>query len=157
AFEARNVFLSPGTNTILAIAEDFADNADTNRITIFGPTETNVAQTLPVQLKLAPAGGFTPLTVNFAVQASAPGKFQKIYYDFDGDGTPDQTNSDLRPVSPTYKTSGEFFPVVTVQTSVGRFSNLSGMMGFWGALFGGNEPLYVNVQMPPVVLSTIHI
>jgi len=63
----------------------------------------------------------------------------------------------LRPVTHTYKTSGEFFPVVTIETSVGRFSNLSGMMAFWGALLGGHDPLYVNVQKPPVLLTTIRV
>jgi len=156
-FEARNVFLVPGTNTILAIAEDLAGNMGTNTITLMGPTDTNTAQTLPVQVQITPGGGFAPLAVTFNVQAHVPGKIQKVFYDFNGDNVPDQINSDLQPVTYTYKAGGEFFPVITIQTSIGRFSSLSGMMGMFAAAFGGPGPSFVNVQTPPVLLSTIKI
>jgi len=156
-FEARNVFLGPGTNTILAVAEDMAKNMGTNTITVMGPTDTNIAQTLPVQVQITPSGGFAPLAVTFNVQAHVPGKIQKVFYDFNGDNVPDQISSDLQPVAYTYKAGGEYFPVVTIQTSIGRFSSLSGMMGMFAAAFGGSGPSFVNVQMPPVLLSTIKI
>ena len=149
-FQAPNVFLAQGTNTITAIAEDMAGNIGTNTITIIGPTDTNTAETLPVQIQATPSGGFAPLTVNVNVQAHVPGKIQKVFYDFNGDDVPDQTNSDLQPVTHIYN-PGEYFPAVTIQTSVGRFSSVSGMLAMFSA------PTFVNVQMPPVILSTIKI
>jgi len=160
AFEARNIFLMQGTNTIIALAEDIAGNMSTNSIIIMGPTDTNTAQTFPVQIQTSTSGGFAPLPVVFTVQAQVPGRIQKVIYDFDGDNIPDQTNSDLQPVTHIYKTSGEHFPVVTVQTSVGQFSSLSGMFGMLAAAFGGGngyEVARVNVQAPPVLLSTIKV
>ncbi|HEY1663330.1 MAG TPA: hypothetical protein VGI03_13005 [Verrucomicrobiae bacterium] len=157
-FEARNVFLQPGTNTITAIAEDTAGNTSTNTITIMAPTDANTAQTLPVQVQTSIGSGFVPLTVVFNVQTHVPGEIQKVFYDFDGDNTYDQTNSSLQPVSHTYNASGEFFPIVTIQTSVGRFSSLSGMTAMSAGMFGGGGGIsLVNVQSPPVLLSTIKI
>ena len=156
-FEARNVFLSPGTNTILAVAEDMAGNTGTNTITLTGPTDTNTAQTLPVQVQITPGGGFAPLPVTYNVQAHVPGKIQKVIFDFDGDNIPDQINTDLQPVTHIYKTAGEYFPTITIQTSIGRFSSLSGMLAMFTSAFGGPGPSFVNVQLPPVVLSTIKI
>ena len=159
-FEARNVFLAQGTNTIIAVAEDLAGNTSTNSIVIIGPTDTNTAQTVPVQIQTSTSGGFMPLRVTFTVQARVPGKIQKVIYDFDGDNVPDQTSPDLQPVTHTYKNSGEYFPVMTIQTSVGQFSSLSGMFGMLAAAFGGgngNAMAMVNVQAPPVLLSTIKV
>ena len=156
-FEARNVFLRPGANTISAVAEDIAGNTGTNTITIIGPTDTNIARMLPVGVQITPSGGFAPLAVTFTVHAHVPGKLQKVFYDFNGDNIADQINSELQPVTHTYKAGGEYFPVVTIQTSVGRFSSLSGMLAMFGAAFGGSGASFVNVQLPPVVLSTIKI
>ena len=150
AFEARNIFLAPGTNAISAVAVDRAGNSSTNTIALIGPTETNIAQTLPVQVKATPSGGFVPLTVTFKVEAHVPGVIQKVFYDFDGDGIYDQTNTDLRPITRAFKADGEYFPAVTIQTSVGRFSSVGS--GFW--FFGGTR---VNVQKPPVLVSTIKV
>ncbi len=150
AFEARNVFLVPGTNAISAVAVDMAGNGNTNTITLLGPTETNIAQRAPVQLKARPAGGFVPLTVTFSVEAHVPGVIQKVFYDLDGDGIYDQTSTELRPITRSFKTDGEYFPVVTIQTSVGRFSSIAS--GFW--FFSGTR---VNVQKPPVLVSTIQV
>ena len=149
-FEARNVFLSPGTNTVSAVAEDMAGNTSTNTITIIGPTDTNLAQTFPVEVRATPRGGFVPLSVTFNVEAHVPGKIQKVSWDFDADRVPDLVNPDLKAVTHTFKTEGEYFPVVTIQTSVGRFSSIGS--GFW--FFGGTR---VNVQKPPIVLSTIKV
>jgi hypothetical protein len=157
-FEARNIFLQPGTNTISAIAEDMNGNTGTNTIMVMGPTDTNSAQTFPVQIQISTSGGFVPLPVTFTVQTHVPGKIQKVIYDFDGDNIPDQTNSDLQPVTHIYKTAREYYPVVTIQTTVGRFSSLSGMMAMYAAAFGNSDAIAdINVQLPPVVLSTIKI
>jgi hypothetical protein len=153
-FEARNIFLGPGTNTIIAVVEDMAGNLGSNSIIIVGPTNADGIPIFPVQVQLVPSGGFAPLPVVFNVQTHVPGNIQKVFYDFEGKNVSDQINTDLRPVTHTYKTYGEYFPVVTVQTSVGRFSSLSGMLvGFLGDM----GSLFVNVQMPPVLLSTIKI
>jgi Glucodextranase, domain B/Kelch motif len=158
AFEARNVFLAPGTNTIIAVAEDMAGNTGTNIITIIGPANVDTASPVfPVQVQIKPGSGFAPLPVAINVQAHVPGKIQKVFYDFNGDNVFDLTNSDLQPVAHTYA-SGEYFPVVTVQTTVGRFSSLAGMSGMLVAAFGGGNGIaFVNVQAPPVLLSTIKI
>lgn len=156
-FEARNIFLGPGTNTIVAVVEDTAENTGTNTIIIMGSTNAISDQTLPVQIQLSPSGGFAPLTVTFNVQARVPGKIQKVSYDFNGDNIPDQVKSDLQPVTYTYKERGEYFLVITVQTTVGRFSSLSGMLAMYASMFGGSVSSSVNVQSPPVLLSTIKI
>lgn len=156
-FEARNVFLVSGTNTIIAVAEDMAGNTGTNTITIMGPTDTNTAQTFPVQIQTSNSSGFMPLSVTFTVQSHVPGKIQKVIYDFDNDNVSDQTSFDLQPVTHIYKTSGEYFPVVTIQTTVGRFSSPSGMIAMLASAYGGPAPQSVNVQMLPVLMSTIKV
>src|SRR5439155_26518374 len=110
-----------------------------------------------VEVQISPSGGFTPLAVTFNMHAHVPGKLQKVFYDFNGDNIPDQINSDLQPVTHTFKAGGEYFPIVTIQTSAGRFSSLSGMHAMFDAAFGGSGALFVNVQSPPVVLSTSKI
>jgi hypothetical protein len=156
--DARNIFLASGTNTIIAVALDTAGNMVTNSIVVVGPNNNNATPTFPVQIQLTPADGFAPLPVVFNVQAQVPGKIEKVFYYFDGGNIPDQTNSDLQPVRHTYETEGQYFPVVTIQTTVGRFSNLSGAMGMMAAAFGvGNVLIDVNVQKPPELLSTIQI
>jgi hypothetical protein len=157
-FEARNVFLGQGTNIIMAIAEDLDGNTSTNSVVIMGPTDTNTAQTFPVQIQTSTSGGFVPLPVTFTVQAHVPGKIQKVIYDFDGDNIPDQTSADLQPITHTYKTSGEYFPIITIQTTVGQFSSLSGMFAMLAAAYGNSNAIaVVNVQMLPVLMSTMKI
>jgi hypothetical protein len=171
------VSLKTGTNTITVVLQDWdlsnillsnADTADTKKaamlaqafdgktaetsINIIGITNANGEdRVVPVQFQFTPIGGLAPLQVAFQVQAHVPGEIQHVFYDFNGDNFPDQTNSDLRPVTHTYTTSGEYFPLVTVQTTAGRFSGLAGEMMFSGM------PLFVNVQMPPVLMSAIKI
>ena len=159
-FEALNVmFMEPGTSQITAVAEDMAGNTGTNTITVLGPTDFNAGvPTLPVQVQVTPPGGFAPMSVTFKVQAHAPGKIQKVFYDFDGDHVPDLTNTDLQPVTHTYNAAGQYFFIATVQTDVGRFSNPAGMLAMMAPELGGDSVAwYVNVQTPPVLLSTIKI
>ena len=157
-FEARNVLLEQGTNRIVVVAEDMAGNTATNTIMVMGPTDTNTARTFPVQVKVQPGSGFAPLQVTLTVQAHVPGKIERVFYDFDGDHGPDQTNFDLQPIAHVYNTGGEFFPVVTVQSSAGRFSSLSGLAGMLAGAFGNdNAVAFINVQAPPILLSTIKI
>jgi hypothetical protein len=159
-FEALNVmFMEPGTNRITVVAEDMAGNTGTNTISVLGPTDFNAGvPTLPVQVQVAPPGGIAPLPVTFKVRAKVPGKIQKVFYDFDGDHVPDLTNTDLQPVAHTYNAAGQYFFTVTVQTDVGRFSNPAGMLAMLAPELGGDSVAwYVNVQTPPVLLSTIKV
>jgi len=157
-FEARTIGLAPGTNIISAIIEDQAGNKATNLITLLAPNDSGVDQTMPVQIHIGPVSGFVPLPVTISVKAHVPGQIQKVIYYFNGDNIPDQTNSDLQPVTHVYNGAGDFFPVVTIETTVARFSSLSGMLGLIATAYGGGDVLAsVNVHAKPVVLSTLKI
>lgn len=149
-FEVPYVFLEPGTNVISAVAEDLAGNATTNSIVIMGPADTNVYAIDPVQLIAEPAGGFAPLKVSLTVKAHVPGELKRVLYDFDGDHIIDKIATDLRPVEVNFKEPGERFPIVTLETTAGRFSSLG--LGFW--VFRGTR---VYVQAPAVLLSAIKV
>src|SRR5208282_1424855 len=72
-----------------------------------------------------------------------------------GDDIADFTTNNFASLTYTYPTNGQFFPIATVQTSVGRFSSPGG----WNAGPPGssNGLLQINVQAPPVLVSTISI
>jgi hypothetical protein len=154
-FEALNVPLAGSTNTIIATIQDF--NGDTNTATIYvvGVTNSDGSLNDPIELSATNVGGFYPLTVTFQVQTNFPGVFSNLFYDFNGDDIADYTTNNFAPLTYTYTTNGEYFPVVTVQTSVGRFSSLGG----WNSttLGSSNGLLEINVQAPPVLVSTISI
>jgi len=145
-FEALNVPLAEGANTITATAVDLAGNTSTTSVTVTG-SATPVA---PVQLAATPVGGFATLPVTFTPTASVPGTLQHVYYDFDGDGVIDQTETTLSPVTHSYS-EGQYFPVVTVQTTSGRFSSIGG----WNS----SDPsrLRINVQAAPTTDSSISV
>ena len=86
--------------------------------------------------------------VTFSVVGNYPGTLQNVYYDFDGDGVTDQTAANLYSINHTYSSPGQYFPVVTIQTSAGRFSSVGG----WNAA----ATLRVNVQQPPVQQNVIN-
>jgi len=140
-FEARNVFLPEGANTITAIIEDIAGNTNAATITANGSaTPSN-----PVELTVTPVAGFVSLNTTFTVAANVPGTLLNVHYDFNGDGITDQTAANLNSINHTYGAAGQFFPIVTLQTTAGRFSSLGG----WNA----SPALRINVQEPPVVLN----
>jgi hypothetical protein len=95
----------------------------------------------PVVLLPSPVGGFEPLTVSFTTKVTLPGKLKRLLYDFDGNGAVDKETHDLRSVTNTYATSGEWFPFVTVETTYGRFASAT-----WGSWFSsgsrGGRSLY---------------
>jgi len=152
SFDALNVPLAGGANTITATAEDFAANIGTASISITGITNADGSLNDPVQLQATPVGGFAPLQVTFQVQPNAPGTMQQVLYDFDGDDIIDLVTNNLQSLTHTYATNGEYFPVVTIQTIGGWFSSLGG----WHANFFG-ETLRINVQAAPVQMSLITI
>jgi hypothetical protein len=147
AFEALNVPLAEGANTVTATAEDISGNQSTADITVTG----GATPVDPVQLAATPVGGFVSLQVTFTPTANVPGTLQQVLYDFNGDGVTDQTETDLNPINHTYTTAGEYFPVVTIQTSAGRFSSLGGWIA-WNP-----DRLRINVQEAPVQESVISI
>jgi hypothetical protein len=98
----------------------------------------------PVLLQATPVTGFAPLTVAFSIETNCPGTLESVSYDFNGDGIPDFATNNLNSLSYTYLTNGEFFPVVTIQTSVGQFSSVGG----WNSadLNPSTPALEINVE-----------
>src|SRR5207245_1908325 len=126
-FNALNVLLAVGANTITATATDLARNIGTATITVTGQNGGGGTQIDPVQLTATPVGGFAPLAVTLApINGGVPGTFQVVQYDFDGDGVTDDTHNNLNPVTHTYSAAGQYFPVATIVTTAGKFSSLGG-------------------------------
>jgi len=149
-FEALNVPLNPGANTVTATIEENSVAAIVNNIaqrTATASITVNGSATPvdPVQLTATPVAGFAPLTVSFQVTSSAPGTFQQVIYDFKGNGEISQTANNLNSISHTYSSASENFPVATVVTSAGRFSSAGG----WSS--ADPSRLSINVQAPPVL------
>jgi hypothetical protein len=137
---------------ITAVAEDFAGNITTAWIVVYRQPDTGGNLNVPVQLTATPVGGFAPLAVSFTVQANIPGTIQQVLYDWDGDGITDQAASNFNPISHTYTSAGQFFPVVTIVNNANqRFSSPGG----WNSAHPSR--LRINVQTAPVVLSTISV
>jgi hypothetical protein len=143
-FEAVNVPLIAGTNTITAVIEDLTGDTNTSSINIIGFTNSDGSMNDPVDLQATPVAGFAPLTVTFSVQTNVPGTIQQVLYDFNGDDIADFVTNNLNSITYTYTTNGEYFPVVTIQTDVGRFCSVGG----WNAvaLDPSNQPVQINVQ-----------
>ncbi len=102
-----------------------------------------------MQLTATPVGGFVPPNVTLQAQANVPGTLQQVLYYFKGDNNDYDPAATLAPVSHTYPTAGEYFPVVTIVTTSGRFSSVGG----WNAA----ASLRVNVQQPPVQQNVINV
>lgn len=151
SYTALNVPIAVGANTIVATAQDLAGNQGTASIAVTGVDGGGGIGVDPVQLAATPIGGFAPLLVSFTPTANVPGTLQSVFYDFDGDGTNDQTVANLNPITHTYSSPGQFFPVVTIQTSAGKFSSPGG----WTSV--DPSRLRINVQSPPIVLQTISV
>lgn len=150
-FNALNVPLDTGTNLLTAIVENQAGVTNTAFIGIFTTTNADGSLNNPVQLQATPVAGFAPLSVTLQVQTNLPGTVQQIVYDFNGDDVADYIGSNLNPLSHTYATNGEYFPVVTIQTDAGSFSSVGGWNGV--ALDASNQPVRINVQAPPTITS----
>ncbi|HEY6182197.1 MAG TPA: chitobiase/beta-hexosaminidase C-terminal domain-containing protein [Terriglobales bacterium] len=150
SFQALNVPLAAGANAITAVAEDLAGNLGSAAITVTGIPDGNGNLTDPVQLTANPIAGFVPVNVTFSPQAAVPGTLQQVLYDFEGDNVIDLTRTDILPISHTYSSSGEYFPIVTIVTSSGQFSSQGGWKAFANAL-------KINVQSPPLQTSPLAV
>lgn len=151
-FTVLNVPLSPGTNFITAVAEDLAGNYGTNFIVVIGVTNDDGSMDVPVQLAATPIAGFAPLTVTLEVTSNAaPGTFQQISYDFNGDGIADFVTNSLDPITYTYATNGEYFPVATIQTTAGTFSSSGG----WNST--DQNRLQITVQLPVTQIGSFNV
>lgn len=152
-FEVRNVPLDAGTNIITAVVEDLTGMTNAASITVTATTNVDGSLNDPVQLSATPVAGFAPLSVTFSNQANALGMLQQVLWDFNGDGITDFTTNNAGPVTWSYTTSGEYFPVVTLQTEMGRFSSIGGWNGY--SLNSTNQPIRINVQMPATLTATL--
>jgi hypothetical protein len=116
-------------------------------ITVTGITNADGSLNDPVQLEATPVAGFAPLTVTFQITSnSTPGTLQQVLWDFNGDGITDFTANSLDGLTHTYEINGEYFPVVTLQTTAGSFSSIGGWNGY--SPNSTNQPVRINVQMP---------
>jgi hypothetical protein len=154
-FEALNVPLNPGTNTLTASVLDLIGNTNSTSITVIATTNSDGSLNDPVQLQVGPVAGFYPLSVGFQATNNAPGTLVDVYYDFNGDDLADFTTNGLGSFTNVYATNGEFFPVVTIQTSSGRFSSAGGWD--FGSLQSSSNWPQITVQAPPVQVFIINI
>ena len=150
-FNALNVPLDAGTNTLTATVENLAGVTNTVSINLITTTNSDGSLNNPVQLQATPVAGFSPLSVSFQFQTNLPGTIQQVAYDLNGDDLADFITNNLAPITYTYTTNGEYFPVVTIQTTGGRFSSVGGWNGF--TLDATNQPVRINVQAPPTITS----
>ncbi len=151
-FDALNVPLVGGSNTLTATAEEHAGGTATASITVTALTNVDGTLNDPVQLGATPVGGFAPLAVIFQATNNAPGTLQQVRYDFTGDNAVFLVTNGLQSLSHTYSNAGQFFPVVTLDTevasSVASFSSLGGWKAYdW-------TRLRINVQTQAVTLFT---
>ena len=155
SFEAVNVPLSVGANTLSAVLEDSMGRTATTSISITATPDANSPLNDPVQLQASQAGGFYPMAVNFQVTANAPGTFQSVSYDFEGGDAADLIATDLNAVTHTYSAAGQFFPAATVHTSAGRFSSIGG----WNCLGedADHQPPRIIATHSPNLVSTINV
>jgi hypothetical protein len=144
-FEARNVTLASGANVITATVEDIAGNTSTDTITVTG----SATPVDPLQLTVTPVAGFAPLSAAFSAVGNYPGTLQNVFYDFVGNGESDPPVANLNSINHTYSSAGQYFPIVTIQTTAGRFSSIGG----WNVA----SALRINVQQLPVQQNVISI
>ena len=146
-FEAVNVPLSPGTNLITANLACSTSLTTAASISIITATNVDGSLNNPVQLQATPVAGFNPLAVEFLPQTNVSGVTQ-VFYDFIGDDIAGLATNNLNTITYTYTTNGQYYPVVTVQTPMGRFSSIGG----WNAFFAdpSNEPIRITVLPQPV-------
>ena len=72
-FEALNVPLAAGPNTITAVIEDLTGMTNAASITVTGTTNSDGSMNGPVQLQATPVAGFAPLPVTFSDSGQCAG------------------------------------------------------------------------------------
>lgn len=144
-FEAPNIPLAYGSNTLTATVTDVLDRTASASITVTGPTTGTVTS---VTATATPSSGNTPLNVTFNTTATVPGTIQLVTYDFEGDGKALVTATSITSMIHVYGEPGIYYPRITVQTTVGTFSNspgpgvpLAGRLRVVVNRAGGNTPL----------------
>ena len=153
-FEAVNVPLNDGANLITATLFDSTMLTNVSSINITTTSNSDGSLNSPVQLQATPVAGFNPAAVVFQPQTNIPGVTQ-VVYDFVGSDIPAFTNNSLNAYTYTYTTNGQYYPVVTVQTPVARFSSIGG----WNSSVANstNPPVRVTVLPPPTALTVTNI
>jgi hypothetical protein len=154
-FEALNVPLADGSNLVTAVLADLTGDTNTASINVNATTNVDGSLNDPVELAASPVAGFYPLAVTFQVTTNLPGTVSNVFYDFNGDDIADFTTNNFSSLTYTYSTNGQFFPVVTVQSSLGRFSSPGG----WNtsSLDPGNQVLRINVLASPVLVTNFTV
>ncbi|MCG8436332.1 MAG: Ig-like domain-containing protein, partial [Gammaproteobacteria bacterium] len=112
-FEAANIPLTAGDNTLKVAAANLAGENATVQITVIG-ADHPPAVTLNTDITNGPG----PLTVRFNVTTHTEAELIRIDYDFDNDGVVDATAGDTNAdVEHTYTDIGFHYPQVTVITN----------------------------------------
>jgi len=113
-FAANDVPLEIGENTITAVATDEDGKTATATITVY----TMLYQD-QVTLSSAITSGLSPLDVKYTIDTQISNPIVNYEMDFEGDGTQDQTITDLDNVSFTYDQEGLYYPTIIVTDDQG--------------------------------------
>jgi hypothetical protein len=113
-FAANDIFLEIGENTLIAVATDEDGNTTTGTITVY----TMLYQD-QITLSSNITSGLSPLDVKFTIDTQISNPITTYEIDFEGDGTQDQTITDLDNVSFTYEQEGLYYPTITVTDDQG--------------------------------------
>jgi PKD repeat protein len=160
-FQAANIPLSFGINTITASASDSCLHQTT------ATAQVNVITLTPPSVKViaSPTSGVAPFTVSLTAAVSSPNPIMNYQWDFDGNGTVDSSGPALSTVSTTYSTPGLFTAKVVAIDSQGQqfagslpvlvlsFTALNGLLqnrwnGLTSALAGQNIPTALSFFHP---------
>jgi len=129
-YEAAAVPLTAGANVLTVTATDILGKVRiaTINVTSLPPAADPTTGIVPdaVTVVATPVEGSAPLLVNFTVVNTAPGTLLQVVYDFEGTRKNLVTATTLAPVAHVYNNGGVYYPVVTVRTSAGSFTNKTG-------------------------------
>jgi hypothetical protein len=129
-YEASAVPLTVGTNVLTVTATDILGKVRTitKNVTALLPVADPVTGIVPdpVTVVATPVEGSAPIQVRLTVVSNAPGTFHQVIYDFEGTHKNTVAATTLAPVDHIYTLAGNYYPVVTVRTSAGSFTNKTG-------------------------------
>jgi len=146
------VFEIPGSYPVKFKVTDTSGNES------IGETTVTVSNAPPqVVAQAQPSNGGIPLTVRFTVTATDNEDIDSYAWDFDGDGSTEETSASTGNTSHQYTTVGVYRPILTVTDSAGATTTLqvpsldvrAGPAGSASIVAGatprgGNAPLEVN-------------